>query len=68
MEKKGANKLADDVNKKCKTNLSGCTIMRYVGDGWTGQCSLKMGPDGGIPKDLLRFSSLHLRLISELIN
>ncbi len=48
---KGAVKIAEEVNKKYNTTLSGRTIMRYVANGMIGVSPLKMGPDGGVPEE-----------------
>ncbi len=48
---KGADKIAEEVNRKYNTTLSGRTIMRYVSNGRIGVSPLKMGPDGGVPEE-----------------
>ena len=52
---KGADKIAEEVNKKYNTALSGQTIMRYVANGLIGVSPLKMGPDGGVPEEHFKF-------------
>ncbi len=51
---KGAGKIAEAVNENYKTSISGQTIMRYVENGMAGQSPLKMGPDGGVPRDVFK--------------
>ncbi len=48
---KGADKIAEEVNKKYNPTLSGQTIMRYVSNGLIGVPPLKMGSDGGVPEE-----------------